>query len=189
MSQIKLLNTEEITCLYNTHMKIDFPPDELKPLEIILSLIQKGVYECLGLFEAKTLKAYAFIAREKDGQIYLLDYLAVCEIYRNQGYGSHFLALLKTYYPNAQGLIIEVESLRTAHDTKDFQMRTRRLNFYKRNGLMQTDVTTNCFNVEFTILYLPITCPYEHEFIYKHLACIYKTIFPAHLYEANVRFL
>lgn len=189
MLKIKQLNTDEITTLYHTHMENDFPADELKPLESIINLTKQDVYECLGLFDEDTLKAYAFLAREKNGQIYLLDYLAVCKAYRNQSYGSQFLALLKTKYQDAQGLIIEIESLRTAHDATDLQIRSKRLAFYKRNGLVQTEVTTNCFDVEFTILYLPLSLDYDYSFVSEHLNCIYETIFPAHLYKAHVRFV
>lgn len=189
MLTIKLLNADEITALYHTHMCSDFPPAELKPLASIINLTTQGIYDCLGLFEDETLKAYACLTREKNGQIYLLDYLAVCKPYRNGGYGSKLLGLLKETYSDAQGLIIEIESLRTSIDDADRLIRTKRLAFYERNGLIQTDITTNCFDVEFTILYLPITSAYDYDLVRTHLNGIYKTIFPKHLYKTHVRFI
>lgn len=189
MLQMKSLSPEEVTTLYHTHMQNDFPADELKPLENILKLLKQDVYECFGLFDENILKAYACLAREKNGQVFLLDYLAVCKDFRNQNYGSQFLALLKDQCVNAKGIIIEIESLRTAHDEKDLVIRTKRLAFYERNGLSQTNVTTNCFGVEFTILYLPITPDWDDTFIHKHLDCIYQTVFPSNLYKEHVHFL
>lgn len=189
MLTMKLLNTSEVIQLYHTHMMIDFPADELKPLSSILKLMSQDVYECFGLFEEDTLKAYALLSRQKDGEIFLLDYLAVCKAFRNQNYGSQFLALLKKHYVLAKGLIIEIESLRCAKDEEDLLMRTKRLAFYERNGLIQTGVITNCFGVEFTILYMPLAAHLEDALIAQHLDGIYHTLFPGTIYTENVRFL
>lgn len=189
MLEMKSLTPKEVTTIYHTNMQNDFPADELKPLESILKLMSQDVYECFGLFEEETLKAYAFLARQENGKVFLLDYLAVCKTSRSHGYGSQFLSLLKAQYKSAEGIIIEIESLRTAHDEKDLAIRTKRLAFYERNGLIQTNVITNCFGVEFTILYLPIASHWNDKFIYQNLDAIYHTLFPGKIYTENVHFL
>lgn len=189
MLEMKSLNASAITTIYHTHMQNDFPPDEIKPLNSMLSLMSQGLYEGFGLFDGTHLRAYAFLAREKDGEVLLLDYLAVCKGFRGQDYGSQFLCLLKSQCAAFKGIIIEIESLRTAHNEEDLHIRTKRLAFYERNNLAKTNVTANCFGVEFTILYLPISLEWDDAFVYEHLDGIYHTLFPGKIYEEHVHFL
>lgn len=189
MLKMKSLSPEAIATIYHTHMKNDFPADELKPLTSILNLISQGLYEGFGLFEGTSLRAYAFLTHQEGGNVLLLDYLAVCEGFRGQDYGSQFLKILKAHCTDYKGIIIEIESLRTAKDAADLKIRTKRLAFYERNGLSQTGVTANCFGVEFTILYLPIDPEWHDDFIYENLNDIYLTLFPGKLYTDHVRFL
>lgn len=189
MLKMKSLSPEAITMIYHTHMENDFPADELKPLTSILNLISQRLYEGFGLFEGTKLRAYAFLAHQEGGNVLLLDYLAVCEGFRGQDYGSQFLKMLKNHCTDFKGILIEIESLRTAKDEADLKIRTKRLAFYERNGLVQTGVTANCFGVEFTIFYLPIVPEWDYNFIYENLDEIYLTLFPGNLYTQNVRFL
>ncbi len=189
MLEIKPLTSCTVTEIYHTHMKNDFPADELKPLANILHLMSKGLYEGFGLFEGSQLKAYAFLARKEGGYVLLLDYLAVCEGFRGQDYGSQFLKLLKDHCNEFKGIIIEIESLRTAKDAQDLHIRTKRLAFYEKNGLIQTNIITNCFGVEFIILYLMISPDWHEHFICENLDAIYHTLFPGKIYTENVRFI
>ena len=50
-TQFRPLTEEELKELYKTHMKRDFPPDELKPLSRLLTLMGQGDYEPYGLFQ------------------------------------------------------------------------------------------------------------------------------------------
>ena len=45
---LQRLDEHQITKLYQEHMVIDFPKDELKPLKMILQSVQDGFYDCLG---------------------------------------------------------------------------------------------------------------------------------------------
>lgn len=74
---VKVLTEREIAEIYNTYMKQDFPPNELKPLSHILRSMEKGYGFCLGLHEKAGLAGYAvFVLCEETGCA-LLDYFAI----------------------------------------------------------------------------------------------------------------
>lgn len=52
--RVRRLTGEEITKIYKTHMKRDFPPDELKPLSHILRSMEEGYGFSLGVYEKKS---------------------------------------------------------------------------------------------------------------------------------------
>lgn len=53
---------DEITEIYNTHMKKDFPPAELKPLNAIKYSVEKGRYTMYIAYDETGVKGYACIA-------------------------------------------------------------------------------------------------------------------------------
>ena len=57
---IRTLEKDEIIDLYSKYLEVDFPDDELKPLSIMLDSLEKGIYDCIGLFESDRILAYAY---------------------------------------------------------------------------------------------------------------------------------
>ena len=64
MLQIQKLKKEELCTVYNTYMVCDFDKEELKPLGVLLRLLENGLYACYGLFEDGTIQAYACFAKD-----------------------------------------------------------------------------------------------------------------------------
>lgn len=89
--ELKELSSEQLTEIYDQYMVIDFPQDELKPLERILYMIRTGLSCAYGIYEGEELRGYAtFII--PDGLRYgLLDYLAVIREYRGTGVCTRLL--------------------------------------------------------------------------------------------------
>ena len=106
--KLSSLNEKQIETIYRERMKIDFPPNELKPLSMIYDAIERGIYECLGLMDGTDIVGYAYLIRKGDD--YLIDYLAVCPDRRNAGLGSEMLRLLGEYLAEADSIIGEVEN-------------------------------------------------------------------------------
>lgn len=146
----RILTSDEIINVYNTHMIFDFPDNELKPLKSILNSVSEGIYDCIGFFENNELYGYAFFIRL--GKDYLLDYFAVVENKRNLGYGSLFLRLLKEYLFDAKSIIIEVENPKYATSRLELEVMNRRLDFYRKNSFACTDVEVLLFGVRFVLL-------------------------------------
>jgi GNAT superfamily N-acetyltransferase len=183
---LKQLISEEIEEIYKEHMKKDFPPEELKPIDIIKKLIKKKIYMCYGLYDNDKLLAYALLVISKS--YLLIDYYAVCKEYRSAGVGSEFLNLLKEQFKDYNGIIVEVEKVECAPDEEERVIRERRITFYNRNGMRMTNISVLLFNVNFSIM-----CFCNDELddgcIREGLEDIYKQIIPENLYSKYVKFI
>lgn len=183
--ELRELSTLQIIFVYNTYMKEDFPPDELKSLKTILDMMDWGIYECLGLYEDSEFLAYAFFVKNHERRTLLLDYLAVCPQHRSGGYGSRFLQQMKQHYQGERAVILECESERTAQDEEQRSIRRRRLAFYKRNGCRSTRTKAYLFQVEYDILYLPLA---ESEIDPAvEIYALYSCMFPQAVFEKHGR--
>ncbi len=149
----RLLDKCEVEKLYRDHMREDFPPDELKPLAMLLSLMERGIYEPYALFEDGRLVAYAFYWKAEEEKPYvLLDYFAVVPQERNKGRGSALLReMLERFCQGRQGVFGEVEVPDTGEEVVD-DLRRRRIGFYKRSGMRVLDFKTKCFGVPFHVI-------------------------------------
>ncbi len=150
------LTGEQLRAVYQTYMVKDFPKAELPPLRILEERVERGIYDCLGLYEDGQMKAYGHLVRNRPSGYLLLDFLAVCPEVRGGGYGSHFLQQLKAYYCGENGILLECESERAAGNEEEWRVRQRRIHFYQKNGCRVTRTKEILFGVEFDILYLPL---------------------------------
>lgn len=170
--------------IYEDRMVNDFPPDELKPLQIMLDAIDKGIYECYGLENESSLVGYAmFVKNDED---YLVDYLAIFDEYRNRGLGGEFLKLLAKEKVNASSILVEVEDPLFAEDSEDKDLRVRRFNFYIRNGLIDTGVKALCFGVHYSLLEFKTNTIHSKEDIRELYKKRYKAILPEKMYRSNI---
>jgi len=182
---LKQLSSEEVEFIYNEHMVLDFPSQELKPVDFIQKLINRKIYKCYGLYDSGELLAYAFFTNSKS--YLLLDYYSVCEKYRNSGIGSRFLSILKENCRNYSGIIVEVEDIESANTEVEKIIRKRRIDFYKKNGMKMTNISCELFKVNYSIMCL---CNIELDdlVIYEELKNIYKEMIPSEFYSKYVKF-
>lgn len=153
----KIASLEEIEKIYYEHMKTDFPPAELKPLNAILNSVKKGWYKMYLAFDEDGIKGYACVADcsnssaiEGEGEkIGFLDYFAIVKPYRGTGVGSEFLAKLKTL--GFDCILLETESIESAKNDEEDFIRRRRIAFYKRSGCVDTGCMYNVFGVEYNV--------------------------------------
>lgn len=151
-TQFRLLTEEELKILYETHMKRDFPKDELKPLNRILALMGQGEYEPYGLFRGESLLAYALYWKVGEDPYVMLDYFAVLPKSRNQGTGSTLLRqMLNQFCRGGRGVFGEVEIPNTGDEEVD-ALRRRRLGFYDRAGLRKINYFAKVFGVPYIVL-------------------------------------
>lgn len=181
---LKQLTYEDVKKIYNNHMVIDFPIQELKSIKIIQKLIKEKTYICYGLYDNKELLAYSFLVISK---LYLfIDYYAVCSKYRNSGIGSEFLNILKECFKSYNGIIVEVEKIECALNEDEKIIRKRRIDFYRRNGMRMTSICSTLFNVNYSIMCL-CNIDTEDSIIYQELKNIYKRIFRIKFYSQYVK--
>lgn len=183
--KIRRLDNRQIEAVYETYMRVDFPKDELKPLWIIMDMQAKGAYDCLGLFEDKRLLAYAYVVKGQKPDYLLLDYLAACAPFRNQGMGSRMMGMLREWYREKSGIFLECECLRTSVDEEQMKTRRRRQNFYLRNGCTATGVKSLVYGVEYDIFYVPLkNAGPEYD---VQLDALYREMFPEKVRKSLVR--
>lgn len=151
--RLEAVRKDALKELYNSALRRDFPPDELRPLSNMEYLMDRGVYFCFTCREGGEQAGYAFFSA--DGGAALLDYFAVDPSRRGQGVGSRFLTALKDAGPDAPYFLIEVESVESAQTSQQREERERRIRFYRHCGCRATGAYSHLFGVEYQIMILP----------------------------------
>ena len=96
---------------YARELSEAFPENERKPLADMMSEMERGCYEPLGLYEGQALLGYATLwSREAFPGYVLLDYLGVTAGRRNGGLGAAILRLLGERYAGRALIITEAEA-------------------------------------------------------------------------------
>lgn len=187
MLSMKQLNLQEIQDVYNTYLVNDFPREEKKPLSLIQHLINKNAYICYGLYEDETLVSYAFFCKDTTSSSILLDFLAVVDEHRSSGYGSKFLSLMQKELKGYEGVLFEVESGKSAATEEAKTICERRIEFYHRNGVRDTENYCSFFGVDMMIMYMPLTKDLEDDKIGEALDHIYHVMYTEDEYEENIQ--
>lgn len=185
--QIKLLSLAEARAVYEEHMTVDFPADELKPFRSIEEMMAQGIYEPLAFYEEDGfLAAYAWQTVLRDRRSALIDYFAVDPARRGGGVGTAALQLLARYYaPRKAGLLIECEHPAEAPDAA---VARRRIGFYLRAGARATALESRVFGVRYQIYALPCAGQLSDAELNQDLKAIYRTMVPEPYYRGNVIF-
>lgn len=186
---VKELTDSEVTYIYNTYMKQDFPANELKPLSHILKSMEEGYGFSLGLYEEERLAGYAVFILCEETKCALLDYFAILSDRRGEGLGHRAFLLFDTYFrenlPLVEGLYIESERIAAAENERQRLTRERRIAFYQSCGCEMTDLRAVLFGVDYSVLYKRLLS--EGEASRKALDALYRRMFKPEHYERCVR--
>ncbi|MGN0708411.1 MAG: GNAT family N-acetyltransferase [Faecalibacterium sp.] len=171
----RLLSAAELTELYRSEMRRDFPAGELKPLSMILSSEAAGLSHTWGVYDGEALAAYLLMVRPAGSAVSQLDYFAVVPAYRAAGLGAQLLAALPQHETGAGAILIEAECPEKAQDEA---MAHRRLGFYARCGAKDTGWTEQMFEAWFRVLVLdcPGAEPMEQETAVHGLMDCYRRV-------------
>lgn len=179
------LSPETLSGLYETEMRSAFPPEELKPLGAMLSMMEQGRYRPLGLYEGEELLGYAMLWLEPGVPFALLDYLGTLEGKRNRGLGTAMLALMAEYCGEELTLFGESEAPENGAPEGE-PLRRRRLAFYQRNGFRYGGYDCALFGVHYRTLIRgrPEITP---QALLKAHQAIYRRHMPAHIYQKFIQ--
>ena len=172
--QIEKLSKKQVKKLYRKSLRKDFPRSERKPLHVILRSIRRGIYECYGLMQGKEAVSYAFFVRQENS--YLLDYFATLAAYRNQGLGAQFLSLLHTRFAQADCVLGEVEDPAFAATQADKELQTRRLQFYLRNGFVDTGLREKAFGVPYILIAMSLGKTHDAVWLDESYHKLYRCV-------------
>ena len=181
----QLLDFSTVEWLYETKLRVDFPPDELKPLESVRRSWLKDEYCVYGLFEGDVIRGYAFFVR--DGSNYLLDYFAIDRGWRNMGLGSVFLGQLAQVLKGADCVVCEVENPDLAESQEVREVRECRMRFYLRNGFLRTAVTSVLFGVHYRILEISGKRSHSAQEICSIYSQLYRITLPDVFFRTRFR--
>lgn len=185
---IRLQTFDEIKDTYTRYMEYDFPDSELKPFSMIQDMLAKNCYQCYGVYENTELIAYAYFMMSKDGKWILLDYFAIISTNRGQGIGSWVLQHILNYVKKFDGIMIEIERIDQAQNEQEYQIRSRRQNFYLHNGCQMMAAKAEVFGVGFSLLALTEQkLPAEEIYLKEYYAVYQELCTPAQL--KNIRIL
>ena len=153
-----------------------FPKKERKPFKIITSMHKSGRADMLKIEdEGGEFLGLAFTVI--GDKLVLLDYFAIEENKRCQGYGEKALALIKERYPD-KPILIEIED--PDEQSANKAERERRLAFYKRCNMEINHYKITLFGVKMIMLSHGGPVPFED---YKEL---YSSILPLKVVDKNV---
>lgn len=183
--RLEILSREQVEKIYSQRLVIDFPKDELKPLDIILNAMDKGKYIPLGLFDESGIIGYAFII--KRGTAYMLDYLAVYPEHRCSGVGSKMIELIIDYLEDAKGIFAEVEDPDYAQDAGSKDIQIRRMNFYFRNGCIDTGLKVKAFGVPFRIIKFGGGFVEDLDDLWELYRIFYRCVFSDEIVMKNIK--
>ncbi|MCD7945721.1 MAG: GNAT family N-acetyltransferase [Clostridiales bacterium] len=124
-----------------------FPENEMKPLNRLLELYRRGIYDMWKLVDDGAVHGYALLLRGEGSRYVLLDYLAVLD--RGHGWGTVCLALLQARYP--QGILVEAEAPLPGLSAEELALRERRIRFYQRSGFVPCPFDNCVFGVVYLI--------------------------------------
>ena len=179
------LNAAQLSALYEQEMKAAFPPEELKPLKSMLTLMEQGRYQALGLFDGEDLLAYALLWLEPDIPFALLDYLGTVSGQRNRGLGTRLLDELARYYKDWRGVFGEAEAPENGDPAGD-GLRRRRLDFYLRSGFRYGGYDCALFGVHYQTLIRGAEDVTAEELLEAHQR-IYRRGIPPKAYERFIQ--
>ena len=181
------LSRNQIIDIYSSKMVNDFPADELRPLKMITGPYDKGIYKCYAIVDKSDegdILGYAYFV--KNDNHYLFDYLAISDEKRGSGIGSAFLSLLREQFANSESVIGEVEDPDYAENDADKDIQTRRLNFYLRNGYINTNVKVKLFGVDYIVLEMDLNKTHSEKEIIDLYNNHYRTMLPKKLFDSMV---
>lgn len=127
----------DIKCLYETA----FPENERCEFNYLLNGRHPN-YELFAIIIEDTFVGFIFVAFYKE--IAYINYFAIKEEFRNCGYGSMALSLLKEKLQE-YNILLSIEKPVS-------KMQKRRLKFYQRNDFFTTGFELKCENIEFQVL-------------------------------------
>ena len=176
---LTILNKQQIEYIYKTFMVYDFPPDELKPLPLLLQMVEKGLCTYYALYDGAEVLSY-FGLCVKDG-FALVDYLAVNPSRRGEGIGTKTLVLLKEAAGDNR-ILIECEDILKAKTREEATVRSRRISFYTKSGFLLTDVKACLFGVDYVLL----TFPQDPENVKYGYENVYRAMLGDEIYNKNM---
>lgn len=187
MFHYRRLSVKETREIYETYMKRDFPPVELKPFRQIERMAKLGLYDIFAFYEQEHLVGYALCARNENKDAVLLDYFAIATDMRGKGCGRKVMEMLWQIYQDMDILILESENPEFFEDEQDHERKLRRIRFYEeRCRMTKCDFTTRLFGVEYVIMAKGCKAKADSALAAQKLKEIYQVLITPENYQRHL---
>ena len=187
MCNYKRLTVEETLEIYETYMRKDFPPIELKPFSHIERMMNLGLYDSFVFYEDGRFVGYALCSENRNQDAVLLDYFAIASNLRGKGYGQKTLAMLWDIYQNHDMVILESENPDFHKNEQDYKKKLRRVRFYEEKcGMTKCDFTTRLFGVEYVIMAKGCKAEADSALVAQKLREIYQVLVKPEAYKQHL---
>lgn len=110
-----------------------FPKNERMPFPMMVAMSKLWNTDFLGFYDGQYICGFVYLAHNR--KIVFVMFLAVDKTLRSKGYGSAILQEIQNKYPDKK-IIISIEPC--DKNSPDTELRTRRKDFYIRNGYKET---------------------------------------------------
>ena len=110
-----------------------FPDDEKAPFDSLIQREKKDNADFIGYYYNDEFIGFTYLIH--DHNLHYIFYFAILQKYRNQGFGTQILNLLKDKYKD-ETIFFEIETLDKTAD--NYNERKRRKDFYLRNGFKES---------------------------------------------------
>ena len=94
---------------------------------------------------------------KKDNPYVQLEYIAILEKYRNKGYGTNAIKLLKELYKEHEGIFIEIEKVGQGNSDEENKIRQKREGFYEKLGFCELGFDLELYKIIYSTFILPCT--------------------------------
>ena len=115
--------------IYKDYVKI-FPKTERKNLSKLEDMNKRNILKIYKVIEKDVYVGFVMIVNVNN-KISLLEYFAILPKYRNKGYGTKTIKLLKTLL-KSDLIFVEIEKLGLGENKKENDIRIKRNNFYNK---------------------------------------------------------
>ena len=144
-----------------------FPEEERPPVDMFFDTVLLDNDNLLGFYDNNMFIGFANTITHKD--ICYLFFLAVKDEFRNKGYGSKIIQLLKELYKD-KVLTLCYEEIDDKYP--DIKLRKRRRDFYYRNGFKDNEMKTCEYGVNYETCYIG-----NHKVTFDDYLSLYKSVF------------
>lgn len=128
------INFEEYKELvYPEYLKI-FPEEERKELKTIESNYKNKISKFIKITESNQFIGFYMINTVENNKYAQIDYFAILTEYRNKGYGTEAINVIKEKFTQYNGIFIEIDKLGIGESEEESILRQKRANFYERLG-------------------------------------------------------
>lgn len=180
MLYIKRGTLDDLERIYPFYVQ-DFPRSERKSYRILKNLMNRNIGELQILYDDKIWVGYAFLIKQNNQSVVLLDYLAIRDGMRNRGYGEVLIVKLKDCYNCYEALFGEVESLEDGLSESMYQQRARRLRFYERLGFeLINDYVIKLWNVSYIPVYVTTKKKIPQQKMISYIKSFYDLFYGSH---------